>query len=302
MSTDLLIPEPALVYLMRSAPYRYKVYGIEKRRSNEKRIIAQPAREVKTIQHWIMKHILCLYPIHSAATAYRKGRGILRNAKPHARRRFLLKLDFKNFFHSIRAEDFKRLIEIRTPGQFTAEEVDLLCRALFWNRGRRGKLILSIGAPSSPALSNLIMYEFDAAVQSFCTVRKIRYTRYADDLTFSSNIPKSLWDMEQQVANICRELRFPILRLNRSKTVHASKAGARRVTGLVLSNEGTVSIGRAKKRELRAAVHHFLNQRLDEEQTASLRGMLAFVRSVEPAFIDRLCSHYGRSKLRKILE
>src|ERR1700691_84202 len=136
MSTDLLTPESTLVYLMRSAPYRYKVFEIDKHQTDEKRTIAQPARELKTLQYWVMENVLSSYPVHPAAMAYRKNRGILDNAKAHASRRFLLKLDFKDFFHSIRAEDFRQFLNAKSPERFTSDEASLLTRALFWNRER----------------------------------------------------------------------------------------------------------------------------------------------------------------------
>jgi RNA-directed DNA polymerase len=302
MSTDLLTPESTLVYLMRSAPYRYKVFEIDKHQTDEKRTIAQPARELKTLQYWVMENVLSSYPVHPAAMAYRKNRGILDNAKAHASRSFLLKLDFKDFFHSIRAEDFRQFLNAKSPERFTSDEASLLTRALFWNRERKGKLILSIGAPSSPLLSNLILYDFDTAVQTYCAAKKIRYTRYADDLTFSTNTPRVLRTLEQQIAKICRQLKSPTLRLNKAKTVHASRGGSRRVTGLVLSNDGNVSIGHEKKRVLRATVNRYVHRKLNEEEIASLRGMLAYVRSVEPGFIQVLASYYGKSKIRKLLE
>jgi RNA-directed DNA polymerase len=82
--------------------------------------------------------------------------------------------------------------------------------------------------------------------------------------------------------------------------VRVSKKRSRRVTGLVLSNEGRVSLGRDQKRTIRAAVHHFLMGRLDKEQSSWLRGMLAFVNSVEPEYLDRLRAKYGVANIRRI--
>ena len=84
------------------APVRYKVYSIPKRNGN-RRIIAQPAREVKRLQRALMKVLLSKLPIHEAATAYRKGRSTLDNARAHAENGPILKLDLKNFFPSIRS-------------------------------------------------------------------------------------------------------------------------------------------------------------------------------------------------------
>ena len=300
ISSELFIPIDDLKYLARSAPHRYKVYEIKKRQPTKTRTIAQPAREVKRLQYWVISAILKRFPVHSAALAYRTGKNILSNARPHARKRFLLKLDFKDFFHSIKAIDFRQLLEHTSPKLVDASELDYLCRILFWRRQRSGELILSIGAPSSPILSNILMYEFDYKVDEYCQSIGVTYTRYADDLTFSTNERQVLGAIPGKISSICGELPYPHLHLNPEKTVHASKATSRRVTGLVLSNEGSVSIGHRRKREIHAAVHHFKHGKLSIEKTTALAGMLAFVKSVEPTFLGVLARRYGDSTLKEI--
>jgi hypothetical protein len=93
----------------------------------------------------------------------------------------------------------------------------------------------------------------------------------------------------------------PPLRLNAEKTVHASRGRSMRVTGLVLANSGEVSLGRDRKRLIRAQVHHFLVGKLSPEDAAKLRGMLAFVNSAEPTFIRRLRDHYGEAEIDTIM-
>jgi len=92
------------------------------------------------------------------------------------------------------------------------------------------------------------------------------------------------------------------LSLNREKRVHASKAGSRRVTGLVLSNEGSVSIGHERKRQLHAAVHHFMQGKLKIDEITSLAGTLAFVHSVEPQFLRTLTRKYGERVVNKLMK
>ncbi len=301
ISFDLMIPEATLDHIIRSAPYRYKVFEIDKRNGKGKRTIAQPAREVKAIQYWVMEKLLSTFPIHSAAMAYRTGRNIVTNAAMHAQTRFLLKLDFKDFFHSITAEDFEAFLLKQDGLDLSIEDIVRLKRILFWNRRREGRLIMSIGAPSSPMLSNILMCEFDKKVHAFCAKKNVKYSRYADDLTFSTSFPNVLREVEVQIAEICKRMEHPQLRLNTEKTVHASRSGARRVTGLVLANSGEVSLGHNRKRLIRAQVHHFLNGRLSPEEAVKLRGMLAFVNSAEPSFIQNLKDHYGDAEIGRII-
>jgi RNA-directed DNA polymerase len=302
LSADLALPRQDLVYLVKSAPYRYKVYEIAKKAPGKKRTIAQPAQEVKPLQYWVMRNVLTAFPVHSAAVAYRHGKSILDNAAPHAGHQYLCKLDFRNFFPSIKSTHFEKFMRLNALAAiWTEEEIGYLSRILFWRKKRGNVPQLSIGAPSSPLLSNILLYNFDLSLSAHCVPRGITYTRYADDLAFSTNDSGVLRELEGQVAEICRQIRFPRLVLNETKTVHASKKGLRRITGLVLTNDGVVSIGRENKRLIRATFHRYVRGGLDEAKSAELAGMLSFIKSVEPAFLQRIAKTYGAEALSHLM-
>lgn len=288
-----------LLKLIRSSPMRYKVYSIPKRTPGQFRTIAQPAREVKILQRWVIANFLSQFPVDPAAMAYRTGRNIADNARPHVRSRFLLKLDFKDFFPSILDTDFKRFLAKNAPS-VADSDAELLARILFWRPKGTRKLCLAIGAPSSPLLSNILLVEFDRAVSRFCSKLGVAYTRYADDLSFSAQTSDLLAQVEEMISGLCGRRRSPRLTLNSEKTVRVSRKRSRKVTGLVLTNEGGISLGRDLKREIRATVHHFVTGKLNREQTLSLRGTLAYVNSVEPGFLNRLRTKYGPDTIRQI--
>ena len=105
-----------------------------------------------------------------------------------------------------------------------------------------------------------------------------------------------------KVSRVLDDLPFPQLQINSRKTVFGSKAHRRRVTGLILSNDGSVSLGRDRKRCIRAQIHHFAIGRLDGDQQLALRGMIAFARSIEPGFVSRMEKKYGREVIDRIRE
>jgi RNA-directed DNA polymerase len=144
------------------------------------------------------------------------------------------------------------------------------------------------------------MADFDSQVTKLCAASEVAYTRYADDLSFSSDLSPKLEVIEQAVVNLCNRLTSPKLTINPEKIVRVSKKQARRITGLVLANDAKISLGRDQKRRIRATVHHFVSGRLNGEQTRELRGMLAYVKSVEPRFLTRLRKKYGSSVIRSI--
>src|ERR1051326_910596 len=126
----VLLTQDELASLIRSAPHRYKVYQIPKRVPGEFRTIAQPAREVKALQYWVMTQILRKFEVHPSATAYQREVSILDNARPHRRGRFLLKLDFKDFFPSIKSRDFRYFLK-RRGVRLDPNDVYALCQILF---------------------------------------------------------------------------------------------------------------------------------------------------------------------------
>ena len=91
------------------------------------------------------------------------------------------------------------------------------------------------------------------------------------------------------------------LKLNDKKTRLASKSTMRQVTGLVLTNDGKISIGRERKRLIRAMVHHAVTGRLIGEDQATLSGLLSFAKSVEPRFIEALNKRYSEEKVTALL-
>ena len=173
LGSAVLLPQDELMALIRSAPHRYKVYQVRKRAPGQFRTIAQPAKEVKALQYWVMNNLLDKFEVHPAATGYRKGRSIAHNARPHTRGRFLLKLDFTNFFPSLKARDL-RLFLRKERTELDNANVDALCRILFWKPRGTQDLCLSIGAPSSPMLSNILLNEFDLKVAEFCSTKTSR--------------------------------------------------------------------------------------------------------------------------------
>ena len=292
LSIDLMMPSKRLNRVINNAPLRYKEYNIPKRSKKGYRTIAQPAKEVKVLQQWVVQNILKKFEVHSSAKAYREGINILSNALPHSSSSYMIKIDFKNFFYSIKANDFMSFLKSKKNNIYSEEDIKRLIMILFYRKGN-DDLCLSIGAPSSPLLSNIIMYGFDEIVNNYCVEKDIIYTRYSDDITFSMNESSLRYDVYNKVCNVLSDMIYPKLELNKDKTIVSSKANKRIVTGLVLKNDGGVSIGRDKKRLIRSQIYRLSKGILDEGEINGLRGMIAYVKSVEPEFVDKMRKKYG---------
>lgn len=292
------LPEREIRRIIFNAPVRYKVYKIAKKHGGF-REIAQPAQEVKALQRVLESEFLSKLPIHPAAMAYRKGRSIRDNALMHVENGPILKMDFREFFPSIRPRHWHDYCDDRGIFRDPVERA-ITTNILFFRRRGSSITRLAIGAPSSPHLSNLLMYKFDALITEKIEKDFVTYTRYADDLTFSAKRTGYLTVVQEAVRETIREVPWPTLTINEGKTVVATTKFHRQVTGLVLTNDQNVSIGHVRKRNLRAAVHRASLGQLNAEQLGQLAGNLAFVNAVEPDFLARLEKKYGAEVLAMI--
>lgn len=286
--------------IVASAPKRYKTYAIPKRNGGE-RIIAQPAFELKALQRLLMMRIFSDLPVHESAYAYVRGKSIRQNAVRHAQSSHILKLDFKDFFHSIRPVDLERVLRAVDRVQVNPLDHETMYQISFWGRGTNLPICLSIGAPSSPMISNIVMYELDRSIFELATSSGLIYTRYADDITVSSAAGLApLVKFEHRLASLID--RSPLaLTLNDAKRGIYGRGERRMVTGLIITPDGRVSIGRERKREIRAAVNRIKTGVADDRLLMRCKGMLAFVISAEPLFLRSLIRYYGNDVIRNIL-
>jgi RNA-directed DNA polymerase len=294
MARDLGLPTGFIVNLAHGASYEYKIYSIPKR-SGGHRVIHHPSRRLKALQRWLLSTVIQGLPIHPAATAYRKHRSIFQNAAVHAKSRFLLRMDLTNFFPSLTQSDLVNYVaeHVALFSDWTPLDIDVFCRLVCRN------LTLTIGAPTSPALSNALCYEMDVLMHALCAKSGVAYSRYADDLFFSCDQPNVLRQIEKDVAQVVSQLKIPAnIRLNPAKTRHSSKRRERRVTGIVLGSDGCIYVGRVLKRKIRALIHTV--DSLDASQRASLSGLIAYVAGYDPQFMNSLIDKYGLQLVRKV--
>ncbi|WP_312529008.1 retron St85 family RNA-directed DNA polymerase [Comamonas sp.] len=287
MSSDLAMLPTHLEKIIKTAPLRYKNFEIPKK-SGGVRQVAQPAREVKAIQRWFVREIGLKLPIHKSATAYSKGSSIRFNAEAHVSSRFMLKLDFKDFFPSILEDDIKAHFNRYLSQDMDESAQSVLAHVCCWAPDRQIPLRLCIGAPSSPIISNSIMFDFDSKLSDFAEKDEVVYTRYADDITLSARDRGKIEKYTEIVKNLLIELQHPKLQLNTEKTVRASRAGRRIITGITITPEQKLSIGRDRKRIIRAMYHRSLSENFNNEKRQILEGLLAFADNIEPGFSQRL--------------
>lgn len=286
-----------LQQIVATANYRYKTYRVAKKTGGY-RVINHPSMELKFLQRWLNRNLLSTLPVHESAFAYRNGRGISDNAILHVKKSYLLKIDFEDFFPSLKRADVKTLLETHLPKEindFTNLDIDVILQIVCKYDS------LTIGAPSSPILSNTILYDFDCFASKMCKDNGVTYTRYADDVFMSTDKPNQLIEILKAIRSDLRERTSPRLRINDKKTVFTSRKRRRIAAGLVLTSDGRLSIGRKKKRHIRGLIHQYSTNQLTDDEVSYLYGYLSFVRSVEPEFLDRVREKYGTETINQLM-
>lgn len=212
-----------------------------KKRGGGKRTLLIPDPLLKMIQRNLLNHILYSIPISPSATAYFTGASIRDNGIVHVNKRQILKLDIKDFFQSI------TYIQVYTKafsGKYFPPQAAAMLTALCCFDG-----YLPQGAPTSAAVSNLVMKDFDHHMEKWCRERKITYTRYCDDMTFSGEFDWKL--VRNKVKAFLKELGFE---LNHQKTCLRKTGQRQMVTGIVVNDK--VQAPRAYRRALRQELYY----------------------------------------------
>ncbi|EPL3170453.1 reverse transcriptase family protein [Serratia marcescens] len=184
----------------------YKKFSIRKR-SGGRRFIHVPSPKLMHTQRWISEHILKGLPVHPASHAFRKGNSIKKCASRHCGAKWLIKIDIADFFSSVseiqvyrifRALKYQPLVAFELTRLCTVGTSDLSPRTEFpqWRTNKFNEAIplyhqtvlgyLPQGAPTSPFLANLVMKKCDSALNNLAKKNGLVYTRYSDDLSFST--------------------------------------------------------------------------------------------------------------------
>lgn len=259
------------------------------------RVISAPMPKLKRAQYWILENILYKIPVHKSAHGFVQSKSILTNAKPHIKPDLLINIDLKDFFPSISFNRVKGLFNksfgysecvatilasICTEADTELAEIDGQTYHIALSDKR-----LPQGAPTSPAITNLICRRLDARIAGFANKLDLTYTRYADDITLSAKRkyinPSFIID---SLTKIIENERFTV---NENKTKIVRSTARQEVTGIVVNE--TPSVSRKKLKQFRALLFQIERDGLKGKRwgksnniIASIRGFANYVAMVNP--------------------
>ena len=244
----LKIPVPQLETIINSPVYKH--YTVKKKRGGERHIFA-PDKRLKDIQRrlnyflqayylWIKPdevHGFVIHPRYLGAHC-----NIVANACVHTGKKHILNIDLKDFFPGISAKRIKNLF---TSHFFNYNEQIAIALTLLTTYESK----LPTGAPTSPVLSNFVCYQLDTGLRNFCQENALQFSRYADDLTFSSDVFISQ-DTIQHIKQLIEKNGFKV---NEKKVRLQSSSRKQIVTGLTVNEK--VNVNRKLLKKIRAMLH-----------------------------------------------
>lgn len=297
----------------------YRKFRITKR-SGGKRLICVPNHQLMMVQRWLAEYVLNRIDSNPASTAYSPGASPIKCALRHCGARWLLKLDIRKFFESISEIQVFHVFQSLGYNPLISFEMARLCTRIYADSNRWERRVWTVrldhyhgipayqtkqighlpqGAPTSPMLSNLAMRGLDRDLAEIATEAGLIYTRYADDLTFSTG---STAFFRHDATNFLRlaqkRVREEGLLPNKQKTLIAPPGARKIVLGLLVDGDRPRLRREFKQRLL---VHAHYLKRFGPAHHAEKRGfrsvwsmqrhtygLVAYARQVEPDFALRV--------------
>ncbi len=242
LSSLLGIRRKHLFHLSRNAENYYEYVSIKKR-NGDKRILCVPDDFLKYIQKDILRMIVSKLSVSKYATAYHEGSRLVDNASPHCGKKYILKLDLKDFFDHI---TFMKVYSCVFNTSRYPKQIGVILTQLCTKND-----VLPQGAPTSPAISNLVMKSFDDTFGSWCERHNLSYTRYCDDITVSGDVP--LYNVYLKAKSMLRKMGFEV---NETKTHFVRYSDRQSVTGLIVNE--CVHVDSKYKKALRQEIYYAL--------------------------------------------
>ena len=271
---QLSITEQLLYFLAYKTDYCYSQKKIPKK-DKTYRTLNVPNLSLKVVQKWILKEILEKIFVSDQAMAFVPHKnGLRENAERHKKNIFLLEMDITDFFGTITEQQVYRLF--RNIG-YNSKVAGILAGVCTYND------FLPQGAVTSPYIANLVCYHMDARINGYCSRKDIVYTRYADDLTFSSNNRTLLNKIEKFIRYIVVDEGFII---NDKKTRYLSNDVKKTVTGITV-NDDSIHVDKKFKKNLRAQIYCSIKLK-NYENNSQILGKIAYINSIEEGFQDKI--------------
>ena len=283
----LNIKRKTLTYVLYEAGVNsfYQSFDIPKKDGSARHIYA-PTGVLKTIQKKLADALYDYQKSIKSETniktnishAFEKEKGIITNAQIHRNKRYIICLDLKDYFESFHFGRVMGFFENNRNYKLSHEVAVIIAQIACYNG------FLPQGAPSSPVITNLISQIMDSHLLKICKKYHLDYTRYADDLTFSTNDKNFLDKKDAFIEEVSFEIESSGFSINDSKTRIVFRDSQQVVTGLIVNKK--LNVPRSYYKNTRAMWRTFYttgNYLIDGQQGTvnQLEGRFSFIDQIE---------------------
>lgn len=240
--------------------------------------------------------------------SFTKDKNTFTAVNAHVCNDFFFLSDIKSFFSHISTKDVFLILK-RDTENFPISDIEQYIEMLSLMMTYEDQL--PVGFSTSPQLSNSFLYDFDCAVKNYCSKKSLLYTRYADDLIVSSNSFEKLENLKAIIQELLKNHASEKLLLNDKKT-HITHLGNRvKILGLMILPNRMVTVDAKYKNKLELLLHFYLTNvekyksYLEDEFNGSEKsafGMLHYVQSIDPKYLEKLQRKYGIYAIRSLME
>ncbi|MBC8436839.1 RNA-directed DNA polymerase [bacterium] len=279
----------------------YLSYPIAKRNRKTMRWIDAPQGKLKELQETFLHRYLYRFSAHPSCVGFVKGKSVRTGAERHIGTEQLLNMDLKNFFSTIKIYKVAKLLTFLTSRHSTitgkqvtfvnTDDKEKLARLLTY------KNTLPQGAPSSPAIANLCAYQMDVQLTALAKNNGCIYTRYADDLTFSTKKTKDKFNIIGMIPQIRETIEKNMFSVNYKKTRVQKQNNRMTVTGVVVNKK--LSTPKWYWRNFRAKLHNLEKSGvpITEEEYQEIRGTAEWIKSLHPVRGEKFLETLGKLNL-----
>ena len=277
----------------------YKEFEIPKRTGGPRRITA-PVGKLKDIQKCISVILSPYYQVPDCVHGFTEGRSVATNAGKHTERNYVLNIDLKDFFPTITYTRVMKALQELGFNEEVSDTIARLCTIPLWDdQSQMLRNALPQGSPASPILSNIVCSTLDQRLMALAKRFGLTYSRYADDITFSSNhsVYSKEGDFLKKLDEIVRSSGFKI---NEKKTRLQKKGSRQEVTGIIVGEK--INTYRQFTKNLRAAVFHAETNGCTRAEFNNIIGRisyLAMVKGPDDPIVKRFRAIMSKVEVRK---
>jgi RNA-directed DNA polymerase len=254
--------------------------------------------ELKNYHTFLNNLIFAKLNLHNNVYSYRENHTILQMLTNHKNDKYFFTTDIKNFFGSIT----KNMIKDCLITDIKNLPIEHILNIITVDG------TLPAGFVTSPSISNVILFKFDDEITKYCNSNNVTYSRYSDDLVFSSD--DRLDDINNIVQKILSKYYNNSFILNNNKSKYLDKTKLLKILGLVITPEGHITVPKKEKENIKKLIYFYMNDQnkfnifLKENYNTSIAkayGKLNYINDIDINFIQYLRKKYGNFVIDKFM-